>query len=63
MQTGAKAKLVNSKNSAYERIIVLKSGEKLSVNQENMGNIRIIKKNLVYVIGISKEMANKNVSI
>ncbi len=39
---------------------LLKNKKFQSLN--NLNNIRIIKKNLVYVIGITKEMASKNVT-
>ena len=59
MQTKSKTSISN-KNTPNERI-GLKYCDKISINSENLSNIRIIKKNLVYVIGITKEMANKNV--
>jgi len=39
----------------------LKYCDKKNITKDNLSNIRIIKKNLVYVIGLTKEMANKNV--
>lgn len=39
----------------------LKYCDKKNISKENLSNIRIIKKNLVYVIGLTKEMANKSV--
>ena len=61
MQNKAKTTIpTNNKNLPKERI-GLKYCDKLNISQDNLSNIRIIKKNLVYVIGITKEMANKNV--
>jgi len=61
MQNKTKTSIpANNKNISNERI-GLKYCDKININQDNLSNIRIIKKNLVYVIGITKEMANKNV--
>lgn len=52
--------LTTSKTYASDRV-ALKYGDKKNLSKENLSNIRIIKKNLVYVIGLTKDMANKNV--
>lgn len=52
--------LASTKTYSNERA-GLKYCDKKNLSKENLSNIRIIKKNLVYVIGLTKDMANKNV--
>lgn len=51
----------NNSNSIIDKAS-LRYCDKKNLTKESLSNIRIIKKNLVYVIGITKEMANKNVT-
>jgi hypothetical protein len=57
-----KNKQTNSNNNAtIKDRFNMKYIDKKNIPKENMSNIRIIKKNLVYVIGLTKDIANKNV--
>ena len=57
-----KQKSASNNNNTIIDKSSLKYFDKKNLTKDSLANIRIIKKNLVYVIGITKEMANKNVT-